>query len=207
MPPTTCWRYTWRTSRLVRACTAIAGGLFAGLVLAAVLARVVTRPNWPSLVVASAVATGLGVVVTARASVRGDDVVLGAAGSVLTVAVPTGLGLYALALAGNAAAALGLFGLVESALAAGALATVFRTSGSVDLETSTLRYGRRDRSVAVDLSRVVRTRTVSLHRRAILWFTYEDDAKRPFDPSTPRFVIVSTEAARLVGRITHRDDR
>jgi hypothetical protein len=193
MPPRVRWEYTLATSRLVQSAAALAGGSFGSILVAAVLARVHSGLGEPA-----ALAGFLGCCVVVLASVllvreHGVSRRLGAVGGL--VAVLVGGALYRVALVGPAVAAGSVVLTLQVALGMAWLATVARSSGSVGGEE--LRYGD---GVAVALDRVSAVRAVSFHRRALVWFAYDDGAPL-LDPATPRLVVVSADAVPTIRRI------
>lgn len=192
------WRFSWRTSRLVRWSATAAGAAAGGLIGAALLARI----DAPLAV--GAVLAPLSVAVAVY-SVRlaGDGRVRGAfAARVLATTIPAALSLYGLALRGRLVALLGVVGALQLALAAGTLAVGLRTSGTVDPDRETLSYGTDESQVTVRLERAGGAYAVRFRRRALLVLTYRDGAL--FDPATPSLVVVSRDAADAVGRIVRR---
>jgi len=189
------WRFSWRTSRLVRWSATAAGAAAAGLVGAALLARV------GAPVAAAAVLAPLSVAVAVYSVRLAAEGRVRAAflARVLATAVPAALLLYGLALWGRLAALLGVVGALQIALAAGTLAVGLRTSGSVDPSRETLSYGTDEGQVTVRLERASGAYAIRFRRRALLVLTYHDGAL--LDPSTPSLVVVSRDAADAVGRI------
>jgi hypothetical protein len=193
MPSRVRWEYTLATSRLVQSAAALAGGSFGSILVAAVLARVHSGLGEPA-----AIAGFLGCCVVVLASVvlvreRGVSRRLGAVGGL--VAVLVGGALYRVALVGPAVAAAGVVLTLQVALGMAWLATVARSSGSVG--GGELRYGD---GVSVALAGVSTVRTLAFHRRAVVWFSY-DDGVGLLDPAAPRLLVVSSDAVPAIRRL------
>lgn len=190
------WRFSWRTSRLVRWSATAAGAAAGGLVGAALLARV----GAPLATAAVLAPLSLAVAVySVRLATEGRARAAFAA-RVLATAVPAALVLYGLALRGRLVALLGVVGALQVALAAGTLAVGLRTSGRVDPDRETLSYGTDRNQVTVRLERASGAYAVRFRRRALLVLTYRDGGGL-LDPSTPSLVVVSRDAADAVRRI------
>jgi hypothetical protein len=189
------WRFSWRTSRLVRWCATAAGAAGGGLVGAAVLARFGAPLASGALLAPLAIGAAVySTRLAAAGRARGAFVA-----RVLATVVPAALLLYALALRGRLVAVAAVVGALQVALAAGTFATALRTSGTVDPDRGTLSYGTERSQVTVRLDRARGAYAVRFRHRALLLLTYRDGGL--LDPAAPSLVVVSRDAADAVRRI------